>query len=67
MGKNANYSFFKYAAVAGNVGFVLWILYNGINEGFKGTIYEIISYAGLIILLSLNTALLLLKQKETSG
>jgi hypothetical protein len=48
-----------YVAVAGNVGFVLWILYNGVNEGFKGTRLEIISYIGLMALLLLNAVLLL--------
>ena len=45
-------------AIAGNVLFVLWILYNGINEGFKGTLPEIISYIALVILLGMNTVLL---------
>jgi hypothetical protein len=49
---------FRYAAIFGNLVFVLWILYNGINEGVKGTIYEIISYIGLMLLLLLNTLLI---------
>ena len=28
-------------AIAGNILFVLWILYNGINESFHGTTIEI--------------------------
>jgi hypothetical protein len=66
MKKNAVYNLFKYVAVAGNVLFVLWMLANGIDEGFKGTIYEIASYIGLTLLLTLNTVLLLQKDK-TSG
>jgi hypothetical protein len=66
MKKNAIYNLFKYAAVAGNVLFVLWMLSNGIDEGFKGTIYQILSYIGLTLLLTLNTVLLLQKDK-TSG
>jgi len=41
-----------------NIIFVLWILRNGINEGFKGTLLEIVSYIGLMILLLLNSFLL---------
>ncbi|HKI77961.1 MAG TPA: hypothetical protein VKA26_05440 [Ignavibacteriaceae bacterium] len=51
------YKFIKSIAIAGNILFVLWILFNGINEGFKGTVYAVISYLGLILLLSLNTIL----------
>ena len=52
----------KYAAIAGNVLFVLWLTYNGIDEGFKGTLYQIMSYIGLTLLLALNTVLLLRKE-----
>ena len=57
------YGVFKYAAVAGNVSFVLWMLYNGIEESGSGqaTIYQIISYIGLFLLLTLNSILLFLK------
>lgn len=50
--------FFRGAAIFGNLVFILWIFYNGINEGFAGTIYEIISYIGLMGLLLLNTVLI---------
>jgi hypothetical protein len=49
----------KFAAVAGNILFILWILYNGINEGFEGTLLEKLSFVGLMILLALNSILLL--------
>ena len=45
-------------AVAGNIIFILWILYNGINEGFVGTLPEKISYIGLMGLLAVNTILI---------
>jgi hypothetical protein len=62
--KNINlYDLFKYLAVAGNLLFILWITYNGIDEGFRGTIYQILSYIGLVVLLVLNTALILRKDK----
>jgi hypothetical protein len=62
--KNINlYDLFKYLAVAGNLLFILWITYNGIDEGFRGTIYQILSYIGLVGLLVLNTALILGKKK----
>ena len=53
----------KYLAISGNVLFVLWVSYNGIAEGFKGTIYQIMSYIGLVILLALNTILLVRKDR----
>jgi len=51
----------KYPAVAGNVLFILWMTYNGIDEGFKGTVYQKLSYIGLTMLLVLNSFLLLRK------
>ena len=61
--KNINlYDVFKYLAVAGNVLFILWVTYNGIDEGFRGTIYQILSYIGLVGLLVLNTVLILRKK-----
>lgn len=47
------------AAIAGNILFTLWILYNGINEGFQGTIIEKFSYVTLMGLLVLNAFLLM--------
>jgi len=46
-------------AVAGNILFVLWILFNGINEGFQGTLIEKVSYITLTGLLATNAFLLL--------
>ena len=51
----------RFIAITGNIVFVLWILRNGINEGFVGTPLEIVSYIGLIILLLLNTLLLYIR------
>ena len=47
-----------------NLVFVLWILYNGINEGFKATPVEKFSYLALILLLVMNTFLLLRSKKK---
>jgi hypothetical protein len=57
------YNLFNYAAIAGNVIYVLWILRNGIDEGFSGSIVQIVSYVGLLFLLMLNTVLLYRKEK----
>jgi hypothetical protein len=57
-------SLLKYIAIAGNIIFVLWILYNGFNEGFKATGPEMVSYVGLILLLALNCILLGLKPRN---
>ena len=56
--------FLKIAAVTGNILFMLWITYNGINESFSGTLPEKVSYIGLMILLILNSYLLLRKRKD---
>ena len=52
------YRLLSFIAIAANILFVLWILRNGINEGFKGTPLEIVSYISLMILLLLNSFLL---------
>ena len=54
----------SFAAVAGNILFVLWILYNGINEGFQGTAIEKISYITLMGLLAVNAFLLIRKSEN---
>ena len=47
-------------ALLGNILFVLWMLFNGIDEGFRGsTGPQIVSYIGLGLLLALNGFLLL--------
>ena len=45
-------------AVAGNAVFVLWVLYNGIDEGFRGTPAQIASWLLLTALLVLDSVLL---------
>jgi hypothetical protein len=47
--------------VIGNVVFVLWIIFNAIDSGFKGTGPEKLSLTGLILLLALNSYLILKK------
>lgn len=48
----------KYIAIGGNILFILWILFNGMEEGFRGTVFEKISYVALIGLLAINSVLL---------
>jgi len=50
------------AAITGNILFVLWILYNGISEGFHGTTIEKVSYLTLMGLLAVNAFLLIRKR-----
>lgn len=57
------YDLFKYLAVAGNALFVLWVTYNGIDEGFGGTLVQKVSYVGLMLLLVLDMVLILRKGK----
>ncbi len=50
--------FLRYAALAGNVIYILWIVRNGIDEGFKGVgSVQAVSLAGLLCLLVLNSIL----------
>jgi|BarGraIncu00421A_1022006.scaffolds.fasta_scaffold57717_2 hypothetical protein len=55
--------FLSWIALAGNILFMLWITYNGIAEHFKGTVYEKISYIGLMGLFVINIILILRKVK----
>jgi hypothetical protein len=48
-----------WAAIAGNILFMLWISFNAISEHFRGTIYQKISYVGLMGLLAINSILVL--------
>lgn len=52
-------------AIACNILFILWILYNGVQEDFQGTLPEKISYIGLICLLLANTGLLLGRKQSS--
>jgi hypothetical protein len=66
MGKTSKiYNLLWYVAIIGDVVYVLWILYNGIDEGFKdiGSV-ESIALIGLIFLLILNIALLYRPRKQ---
>ncbi len=55
-----NMKYLTYLALAGNILFILWMLYNGINEGFAGaTGPEMASYLGLTVLLVLNSVFIL--------
>ena len=54
----------SWLAIAGNILFVLWILYNGVNESFQGTKIEKISYITLMGLLAVNVFLLLRKTRN---
>jgi hypothetical protein len=54
----------RFAAISGNVLFILWVTYNGINEGFRGTLPEKISYIGLMSLLALNSYLIVTGSKQ---
>lgn len=56
------YTFLRYAAIFGNILFIVWITYNGIDEGFGGTLYQKLSYISLVVLLVLNIGLLVRKK-----
>ena len=49
----------RYIAIAGNIVFILWMLVNGIDEGFSGVgRVELVSIITLMCLLMLNVFLL---------
>jgi len=50
----------RFIAILGNFLFILWITYNGIDEGFRGTPLQVVSYISLVALLLLNIILLFL-------
>jgi hypothetical protein len=51
-----------WAVLAGNILFILWISYNGIHEHFRGTVFEKLSYIGLMGLLVINSILVFRKR-----
>lgn len=54
--------YLKNVAIAGNILFILWIIYNGIDEGFRAVgRVEAFSLTGLLCLLVLNIFLLFRK------
>ena len=59
------YNLLLYVAVIGNVAYILFLLYNGIDEGFKdiGSVQSI-APIGMIFLLILNIFLLLDMKKR---
>ncbi|SHN02557.1 hypothetical protein [Mucilaginibacter sp. OK098] len=63
--QNKNSAFLiRFAAISGNILFILWVTYNGINEGFRGTLPEKISYIGMMCLLILNSYLIVTGSKQ---
>ncbi len=61
--KSPFFDLLSWAAIIANLLFVMWILYNGINENFQGTVIEKISYITLMGLLSVNAFLLIRKNR----
>jgi len=53
----------SWAAVAGNILFILWVSFNAIDDGFRGTLPEKISYITLMGLFVTN-AFLILRGKD---
>jgi len=51
-------SWIRYFVIAGDAVFVLWIIRNGMEAGFRGRPVEVVSWVGLIALLVLNAVLL---------
>jgi hypothetical protein len=62
MKDNAFFQLLRYLALIGNILFILWMTYNGIDEGFSGTIYQKLSYIGLTGLLIVESVLIFVKR-----
>jgi hypothetical protein len=56
-------AWFEWLAVAGSVVFIAWILYNGIDEGFAGTLPEKVSMVTLIALLVFDAWLIATRRR----
>jgi len=54
MNKLLFWKYLRYILILGNILFILWIIRNGINEGFSGSIVSKVSYISLVILLGFN-------------
>lgn len=52
----------KYLAILGNILFIGWLFYNGVDEGFKASPMQLTSYLSLTGLLILNSYLLTRKK-----
>ena len=59
-----NRKIFRYFAISANIVFFLWIIFNGIDEGFKGSLVQVVSYTGLLFLLVINTVILLTQKSD---
>ena len=59
MRDSKRYNMLQYIAILGNVIYILWVLYNGIDEGFRniGSVQSI-ALLGLIVLLILNITII---------
>lgn len=60
-------NFLALAAISGNILFMLWVTFNGLKEGFSGTIYQKLSYIGLMGLLLINSFLLAAKSTHNTS
>ena len=59
MKKTPLFPLIRLAAIAGNVLYILWIVYNAIDSGFSARPMEVMALTGLIVLLILNLLLLI--------
>ena len=48
----------RFGAIAADLLFILWIVRNGIDEGFAARGAELASYIALVLLLALNVTLI---------
>jgi len=54
-----------YVAILGDILFAFWIIYNAIDEGFSGSIVQVVSSISLVVVLSLNIAILYSKRNSS--
>jgi hypothetical protein len=54
----------RFVAIAGNVLYLLWVMYNGVSEGFRGTPVYIVTMIGVMGLFVLNAVILALDRSS---
>jgi len=62
MNNNSIYKILGCVAIIGNILFCLWLLFNGMDEGWKASPMQMVSYVCLICLLIVNSVLILRKK-----
>ena len=58
-------NFMRVAVITGNIIFLAWTIYNGVQGDFDSTLIQAFPYNGLIVLLAMNCILLIERKART--